>query len=149
MEQGLKELNEQLQGLIVGEKEIKKMWRGALDSELKILLNDTLDIIGEHREYLEEEVLFLKKQVLSYEEVEGKLVNRLSDVSSKFIDEDKNIARGAIYGIELAIDLIDNILKNEKIRKEFKVKLEEIKSKYYYMDSELENYIQRINNGEL
>ncbi|MFR5266730.1 hypothetical protein [Clostridium sp.] len=149
MEQGLKELNEQLQGLIVGEKETKKMWRGALDSELKILLNDTLDIIGEHREYLEEEVLFLKKQVLSYEEVEGKLVNRLSDVSSKFIDEDKNIARGAIYGIELAIDLIDNILKNEKIRKEFKVKLEEIKSKYYYMDSELENYIQRINNGEL
>lgn len=149
MEQGLKELNEQLQGIIVGEKETRKMWGMALDSELKILLNDTLEIMGEHREYLEEEVLFLKKQVLLYDAVEGKLISRLNDVSSRFIDEDKNIARGTICGIELAIDLIDNILKNEKIRKEFKVKLEEIKSKYYYMDSELENYIQRINNGEL
>lgn len=149
MEQGLKELNEQLQGLIVGEKETRKMWGRALDSELKILLNDTLEIIGEHREYLEEEVLFLKRQVLSYDEIEGKLVSRLNDVSTRFIDDDRNIAKGTIIGIELAIDLIDNILKNEKIRKEFKVKLEEVKSKYYYMDSELENYIQRINNGEL
>lgn len=149
MEQGLKELNEQLQGLIVGEKETRKMWGRALDSELKILLNDTLEIIGEHREYLEEEVLFLKRQVLSYDEIEGKLVSRLNDVSTRFIDDDRNIAKGTIIGIELAIDLIDNILKNEKVRKEFKVKLEEVKSKYYYMDSELENYIQRINNGEL
>lgn len=114
MEQGLKELNEQLQGIIVGEKETRKMWRMALDSELKILLNDTLEIMGEHREYLEEEVLFLKKQVLVYDAVEGKLITRLNDVSSRFIDEDKNIARGTICGIELVIDLIDNILKNEK-----------------------------------
>lgn len=148
MEQGLKELNEQLQELTVGEEEIKKMWSRALDSELKILLNDTLEIIGEHREYLEEEILFLNKEVRSYNKFEGRSIKRLNEISSKYVDEDRNIAKGTINGIELAIELIDRILYIGKIREKIMSELKEIKIKYYYMSSELENYIQRINNEE-
>lgn len=148
MEQGLKELNEQLQELTVGEEEIKKMWSRALDSELKILLNDTLEIIGEHREYLEEEILFLNKEVRSYNKFEGRLIKRLNEISLKYVDEDRNIAKGTINGIELAIELIDRILYMGKIREKIMSELKEIKIKYYYISSEFENYIQRINNGE-
>lgn len=148
MDYGLKELNEQLQILVIGEKEIRQMWNNTKDSELKILLNDTLEIIREHQKQLGEEILFLNEKI-DTKVILPKGINMLKDNSINYKGKDRNIVIGTIKIIEIIIKNFDDILKLKKLKTSIEERLKIIKNKYYNIDTELENYIQRLDNKEI
>lgn len=104
------------------------------DSELKVLLNDILELISEHLEWIKEKL------------INKAIIKRNIEIE---INNDRDKVKFSIETIELASNNIEDLLRKNHFSDEDRIILNELLNKYNYMDCEFENYMQRIDNNEI
>lgn len=107
----IKGLNEQLQGVIMGEKEFLKLIEKANDENLIDSLNNSIKIIEKHKRFLREIISEENYKPSNNEGVLGKIIEGFSNIINLTIDEDKEVIKSTIKGLSMGVKSIKKLLE--------------------------------------
>lgn len=138
----VKELNSQLEGVIMGEKEFIKLIEKAKDEKLVELLNNNIDSIKSHKEVLVNEINSLNEEETKDEGALGKVIEFFSGFTNMTIDTDKKVAKAALKGIEMGYTSINDLMiKDVELSKELSSRLIDISKSYSKGINSIQKYL--------
>lgn len=108
----LKALNEQLQGVIMGEKEFLKLIKKANEEKLVDLLNESLKIIEKHKRFLIGEISNSDYKVAKDEGMFGKVIEGFTSITNLTINKDKEVIKETIKGLNMGVKSIEDLFKS-------------------------------------
>lgn len=127
----IKELNSQLEGIIMGENEFIKLKEKTKNYNLLELLDDTLKTIENHKQIIIDEINNLGGEATYGEGVWGKMIEVFNNFKEMNMNSDKKVLQTAIKGTEMGFKgILDLIIKENKLQDNFKNSLIEISNKY-------------------
>ena len=141
-EKTLKELNSQLEGVIMGENEIIKLLEKARDYKVIELLDNTLATAEKNKELIIDEIKELGGIPTHNEGAFGKMLEIFNSIKEMTIDTDKEILENAIKGTEMGFKaILDFLIKNENLHEHFKKELIEISDEYSKDIKKMQEYL--------
>lgn len=141
-EKTLKELNSELEGVIMGENEIIKLLEKAKDYKVIELLDNTLATAEKNKVCIIEEIERLGGRPTHNEGAWGKIVEIFSDIKEMTIDTDKEILEKAIQGTEMGFKaILDFLIEESGISKELKTELIDISEEYSKDIKKMQEYL--------
>ena len=127
----LRELNKELQGVIMGQNEIMKLVEKAKDYKIIELLDTTLSIAEKHKLLIGEEVKGLEGEPAEDEGTWGKILEIFNAIKESDVDTDKEVLQTAIKGTEMGFKaILDFLIKEENLDEDFKKKLVDLSEEY-------------------
>ncbi|MDV4150971.1 DUF2383 domain-containing protein [Clostridium sp. AL.422] len=145
-EKVLKELNSQLEGVIMGENEIIKLLEKAKDYKIIELLDNTLSIAEKNKLSITEEIKRLGGKPTHNEGAWGKIVEVFNSIKEMTIDTDKEILQKAIQGTEMGFKaIIDFLIKEVDLNKDFQKELIDISDEYSDNIKKMQEYLIELN----
>ena len=127
----LRELNKELQGVIMGQNEIMKLVEKAKDYKIIELLDTTLSIAEKHKSLIGEEVKRLDGDPAEDEGTWGKILEIFNAIKESDVDTDKEVLQTAIKGTEMGFKaILDFLIKEENLDEDFKKKLVDLSEEY-------------------
>ncbi|MGG7212815.1 DUF2383 domain-containing protein [Clostridium nigeriense] len=144
-EKTVKELNSQLEGVIMGENEIKKLLEKAKDYKVIELLDNTLAIAEKNKLLIIEEIEELGGKPTNNEGAFGKIIEIFNSIKEMKIDTDKEILEKAIKGTEMGFKaILDFLIKNEYLHDHFKKEIIEISDEYSKNIKMMQEYLVEL-----
>lgn len=141
----IKELNSQLEGIIMGENEFIKLKEKTKNYNLLELLDDTLKTIENHKQIIIEEISNLGGEATCDEGVWGKMIEIFNNFKEMNMNSDKKVLQTAIKGTEMGFKgILDLIIKENKLQDNFKNSLIEISNKYANHIKLMQEYLVTI-----
>lgn len=138
----VKELNSQLEGVIMGEKEFVKLIEKAKDEKLVNLLNNNMDSIKSHKEALANEINSLDEEATKDEGTLGKVIEFFSGFTNMTIDTDKKVAKAALKGIEMGYTSINDLMiKDVELSEDLSSRLIDIAKSYSKGINSIQKYL--------
>lgn len=138
----VKELNSQLEGAIMGEKEFVKLIEKAKDEKLVELLNNNMDAIKSHKEALVNEINSLDEEATKDEGTLGKVIEFFSGFTNMTIDTDKKVAKAALKGIEMGYTSINDLMiKDVELSEDLSSRLIDISKSYSKGINSIQKYL--------
>ena len=147
-EKVLKELNKDIQGIIMGENEIMKLVEKAKDFKIIELLNTTLVISGKHKLLIIDEVKKLGGEPAKDEGAWGKVLEVFNEIKESSVDTDKEVLQTAIKGTEMGFKgTLDSLINEEEdyLDDIFKRKLLELSEEYSKNIKDMGEYLITLN----
>ena len=145
-EKVLKELNSELEGVIMGENQIIKLLEKAKDYKVIELLDNTLKIAEKNKFAIIEEIKSLWWKATHYEGTWGKIVEVFSSIKEMNIDTDKEILQTGIKGTEMGFKaILDFLIKEADLNESFKKKLITISDEYSSNIKDMQEYLIQLN----
>lgn len=147
-EKVLKELNKDIQGIIMGENEIMKLVEKAKDFKIIELLNTTLVISGKHKLLIIDEVKKLGGEPAKDEGAWGKVLEVFNEIKESSVDTDKEVLQTAIKGTEMGFKgTLDSLINEEEdyLDDTFKRKLLELSEEYSKNIKDMGEYLITLN----
>lgn len=142
----IKVLNSHLQGVIMGENEMIKLKEKVKDYRLKVLIDNTLLTIEEHKKVILNEIEELNGKAVKEEGVFGKLVEIFNSIKEMTIDNDKQILEKAIKGTEMGFkSILDLLIKESNFHDHLEKSLIKISDMYSDHIKEMQEYLITIN----
>lgn len=142
----LKELNKELEGVIMGENQIIKLLEKAKDYKVIELLDNTLSIAEKNKFAIIEEIESLGGKPTHDEGIWGKIVEAFSSIKEMNIDTDKEILQTGIKGTEMGFKaILDFLIKETDLNEDFKKELIIISDEYSTNIKEMEEYLIQLN----
>ena len=142
----LKELNKELQGIIMGENEIIKLIEKAKDYKVIELLDNTLSIAEKNKLSIREEIKRLGGEPTNDEGTWGKIVELFNSIKEMNIDTDKEVLQTAIKGTEMGFKaILDFLIKEEELNDVLKKELIEISDEYSKNIKDMQEYLITMN----
>lgn len=142
----VKILNSHLQGVIMGENEMIKLKEKAVDYNLKVLIDNTLITIEEHKNVVLSEIKELNGEVVKDEGIFGKLVEIFNEIKEMNIDTDKQILEKSIKGTEMGFkSILDLLIKESNFHEHLEKSLIKISDMYSGHIKEMQEYLISIN----
>lgn len=142
----IKVLNSHLQGVIMGENEMIKLKEKVKDYRLKVLIDNTLLTIEEHKKVILNEIEELNGKAVKEEGVFGKLVEIFNSIKEMTIDNDKQILEKAIKGTEMGFkSILDLLIKESNFHEHLEKSLIKISDMYSDHIKEMQEYLITIN----
>ena len=142
----LKELNKELQGVIMGENETMKLLEKANDSKVIELLKSTLKIAEKNRILITEEIKRLGGEPTPDEGTWGKLVEFFNSIKEMDMVTDKEVLQVGLKGTEMGFKgILDFLIKESDLNEDFKKKLIQISDEYSTNIKEMEEYLIELN----
>lgn len=138
----VKELNSQLEGVIMGEKEFVKLIEKAKDENLVKLLNNNMDAIKSHKEVLANEINSLDEEATKDEGTLGKVIEFFSGFTNMTIDTDRKVAKAALKGIEMGYTSINDLMiKDIELSEDLSSRLIDISKSYSKGINSIQKYL--------
>lgn len=138
----VKELNSQLEGVIMGEKEFIKLIEKAKDEKLVNLLNNNMYSIKSHKEVLVNEINSLDEEATRDEGTLGKVIEFFSGFTNMTIDTDKKVAKAALKGIEMGYTSINDLMiKDIELSEDLSSRLIDISKSYSKGINSIQKYL--------
>lgn len=142
----IKVLNSHLQGVIMGENEMIKLKEKVKDYRLKVLIDNTLLTIEEHKKVILNEIEELNGKAVKEEGIFGKLVEIFNSIKEMTIDNDKQILEKAIKGTEMGFKaILDLLIKESNFHEHLEKSLIKISDMYSDHIKEMQEYLITIN----
>lgn len=142
----IKVLNSHLQGVIMGENEMIKLKEKVKDYRLKVLIDNTLLTIEEHKKVILNEIEELNGKAVKEEGIFGKLVEIFNSIKEMAIDNDKQILEKAIKGTEMGFkSILDLLIKESNFHDHLEKSLIKISDMYSDHIKEMQEYLITIN----
>ena len=142
----IKELNKELQGVIMGENETMKLLEKANDSKVIELLKSTLKIAEKNRILITEEIKRLGGEPTPDEGTWGKLVEFFNSIKEMDTITDKEVLQVGLKGTEMGFKgILDFLIKESDLNEDFKKKLIQISDEYSTNIKEMEEYLIELN----
>lgn len=141
-EKVLKKLNSELEGVIMGEKEIIKLLEKAKDYKVIELVDNTLAIAEKNKLCITEEIEKLGGKPTQNEGAFGKVIEVFNNIKGMTIDTDKEILINAIRGTEMGFKaILDFLIKENDLAEGFKRELIEISDEYSENIKKMQEYL--------
>ena len=145
-EKVLKELNSELEGVIMGENQIIKLLEKAKDYKVIELLDNTLKIAEKNKVAIIDEIQRLGGKPTHDEGTWGKIVEVFSSIKEMNIDTDKEILQTGIKGTEMGFKaILDFLIKEADLNESFKKKLITISDEYSSNIKDMQEYLIQLN----
>ncbi|MBE6052354.1 MAG: DUF2383 domain-containing protein [Clostridium sartagoforme] len=142
----IKELNSELEGVIMGENEITKLLEKAKDYKVIDLLDTTLSIAEKNRVAITEQIVKLGGKPTEDEGMWGKMVEVFNSIKEANVDTDKEILQTAIKGTEMGFKaILDFLIKEKNLEENFKRELVELSDEYAINIKEMQEYLIELN----
>ena len=142
IENTLKELNTQLEGVIMGENAISNLKDKAKDYKLIELLDKTLCTVQKNKDVIVKEIEELGGISTHNEGVWGKVLEIFNNIKEMTIDTDKEILEKAIQGTEMGFKaILDFLIEEENLHDHFKRELVDISDEYTKRIKEMQEYL--------
>ena len=142
----IKELNKELQGVIMGENETMKLLEKANDSKVIELLKSTLKIAEKNRILITEEIKRLGGEPTPDEGTWGKFVEFFNSIKEMDTITDKEVLQIGLKGTEMGFKgILDFLIKESDLNEDFKKKLIQISDEYSTNIKEMEEYLIELN----
>ena len=145
IENTLKELNTQLQGVIMGENAISNLKDKAKDYKLIELLDKTLCTVQKNKDVIVKEIEELGGISTHNEGVWGKVLEIFNNIKEMTIDTDKEILEKAIQGTEMGFKaILDFLIEEENLHDHFKKELIKVSDEYTKNIKEMQEYVIKL-----
>lgn len=142
----LKELNKELEGVIMGENQVMKLLEKAKDYKVIELLDNTLKIAEKNKFAIIEEIENLGGKPTHDEGTWGKIVEVFNSIKEMNIDTDKEILQTGIKGTEMGFKaILDFLIKEADLNETFKKELIDISDEYSSNIKEMQEYLIQLN----
>lgn len=143
IENTIKELNTQLQGVIMGENAISSLKDKAKDYKIIELLDKTLCTVQKNKDAIVKEIEELGGLPTDNEGVWGKILEIFNNIKEEMsIETDKDILEKAIEGTEMGFKaILDLLIEQEDLHDHFKKALIEISDEYTKNIKEMQEYL--------
>ena len=145
MNKNIKELNKELEGIIMGENEIAKLKEKAMDYKVIELLDKVLVIVQKNKDLIVKEIEELGAKVTCDEGIWGKTVELFNSFKEINIDTDKEILQTAIKGTEMGFKaILDFLIKDNNIHEHLKKSLIEVSDEYADLIKSMQEYLLKL-----
>ena len=142
IENTLKELNTQLEGVIMGENAMSNLKDKAKDYKLIELIDNTLCTVQKNKDVIVKEIEELGGSSTHNEGVWGKVLEIFNNIKEMTIDTDKEILEKAIQGTEMGFKaILDFLIEEENLHDHFKRELVDISDEYTKRIKEMQEYL--------
>lgn len=145
MNEEIKELNKELEGIIMGENEIARLKERAKDYKVIELLDKVLIIVQKNKDLIVKEIEELGAKVPYDEGMWGKMVELFNSFKEMNIDTDKEILKTAIKGTEMGFKaILDFLIKENNIHEHLKKSLIEVSDEYAELIKSMQEYLLKL-----
>lgn len=145
MNKNIKELNKELEGIIMGENEIAKLKDKAMDYEVIEFLDKVLITVQKNKDLVVKEIEELGAKVTYDEGMWGKTVELFNSFKEINIDTDKEILQTAIKGTEMGFKaILDFLIKDNDIHEHLKKSLIEVSDEYAKLIKDMQEYLLKL-----
>lgn len=145
IENTLKELNTQLEGVIMGENAMSNLKDKAKDYRLIELIDKTLCTVQKNKDVIVKEIEELGGTPTHNEGVWGKVLEIFNNIKEMTIDTDKEILEKAIQGTEMGFKaILDFLIEEENLHDHFKRELVDISDEYTKRIKEMQEYLIKL-----
>lgn len=142
IENTIKELNTQLEGVIMGENAMSNLKDKAKDYKLIEVIDNTLCTVQKNKDAIVKEIEELGGMATHNEGVWGKMLDIFNNIKEMTIDTDKEILEKAIEGTEMGFKaILDFLIKEEELHDHFKKELIQISDEYTKNIKEMQEYL--------
>ncbi|MCR1951696.1 MULTISPECIES: hypothetical protein [unclassified Clostridium] len=140
-----KELNKELEGIIMGENEIARLKERATDYKVIELLDKVLITVQKNKDLIVKEIEELNEKVTYDEGIWGKLLEVFNSIKEMNVDTDKEILQTAIKGTEMGFKaILDFLIKDNNIHEHLKKNLIEVSDEYAKLIKSMQEYLLKL-----
>ncbi|MDI9218828.1 hypothetical protein [Clostridium tertium] len=145
MNKKLKELNKELEGIIMGENEIARLKERATDYKVIELLDKVLITVQKNKDLIVKEIEELNEKVTYDEGIWGKVLEFFNSIKEMNVDTDKEILQTAIKGTEMGFKaILDFLIKDNNIHEHLKKNLIEVSDEYAKLIKSMQEYLLKL-----